>query len=78
MVERTSPEWKQLYSRQQPIERMFGCLKRSRLLDRHQYVWFDKIRLHVGLSVLTYLATMLTRVRADDLNKMRHMRIGVV
>ena len=78
MVARASPEWKRLYARRQSIERMFGSLKRSRLLDRHQYARFDKVRLHVGLSVLTYLATMLTRVQAGDLGKIRHMRIRVV
>lgn len=77
VVARASPEWKRLYARRQVIERMFGSLKRSRLLDRHQYVRRDKVELHLGLSVLTYLATMLTRLDAGDAGRLRHMRIGL-
>ena len=77
IVYRDSPEWRGLYKRRQVIERMFGSLKRSRLLDRHQYVRRDKIELHLGLSVLTYLATMLTRADAGDTERLRHMRIRV-
>ena len=56
---------------------MFGSLKRSRLLDRHQHARRDKVELHLGLSVLTYLATMLTWVNAGDIGRLRHMRIRV-
>lgn len=77
IVYRDSPEWRQLYKRRQVIERMFGSLKRSRLLDRHQYVRRDKVELHLGLAILTYLATMLTRLEADDGDRIRHMRIKV-
>ena len=77
LVYRDSPEWRRLYKRRQMIERMFGSLKRSRLLDRHQYVRRDKVELHLGLSTLTYLATMLTRVDAGDAGRLRHMRVGI-
>ena len=56
---------------------MFGSLKRSRLLDRHQYVRRDKIELHLGLALLTYLAMMLTRLDSGDTGRLRHMRIRV-
>ena len=56
---------------------MFSSLKRSRLLNRHQYVRKRKIEMHVFMSVLTYLATMLARVRAGTPDKVRHMRIRV-
>ena len=78
VVARASPEWQKLYARRQVIERMFGSLKRSRMLDRHQYVRRDKVELHLGLSVLTYLATMLARLDAGDAGRLRHMRIKVV
>ena len=77
VVARSSKAWKRLYSRRMTIERMFGSLKTSRILDRHQYVQQSKIELHLGLSVLTYLATMLTKVDAEDVRKIRHMRIRV-
>lgn len=77
VVARASPQWQKLYRRRQVIERMFGSMKRSRLLNKHQYVRSDKIELHIGMSVLTYLATMLTHVHAGDPEKMRHMRIRV-
>ena len=77
IVYRDSPEWRRLYKRRQVIERMFGSLKRSRLLDRHQYVRRDKVEFHLGLATLTYLATMLARVDAGDAKRLRRMRIRV-
>ncbi|MCY4655044.1 MAG: transposase [Dehalococcoidia bacterium] len=77
VVARASPEWKELYARRQVIERMFGSMKRSRLLNRHQYMARRKLETHVTMSVLTYLATMLARVLAGDVDRVRRMRIGV-
>jgi len=77
VVARSSANWKRLYSQRQTIQRMFGSMKRSRILDRYQYVQRSKVELHLGLSVLTYLATMLTRVDAGDGGRIRHMRIKV-
>ncbi len=75
IVARASPQWDQLYARRQVIERMFGSMKRMRLLDKHQYLERRKIENHIGLSVLTYLATMMARVKAGDIKRLRHMRI---
>ena len=61
----------------QGIERFFSSAKRSRLLDKHQYVDMRKIEAHVALSMLTYLATMYARIEAGDADRMRHMRIQV-
>ncbi len=77
LVARASPEWKKLYAGRQIIERMFGSMKRSRILNKHQYTTRAKIETHMALSTLTYLATMLTRVSTGDLKRIRHMRIGV-
>ena len=71
------PQWRRLYRRRQVIERMFSSLKRSRLLDRHQHVRKRKIEAHVGLPVLTYLATMLARVQSGSSDRIRHMRLRV-
>ena len=75
VVARASPEWKRMYRQRQVIERGFSSLKRSRLLDKHQYLTRRKLRTHVGLSVLTYTATMLARVLAGDVAGIRRMRI---
>ena len=76
VVARTSPEWNRMYKQRTVIERGFSSMKRSRLLDKHQYLTQRKIRTHVGLSVLTYTATMLARVLASDVMGMRRMRRG--
>ena len=77
VISRSDPEWSRLYRRRQVIERMFNSLKRSRILNKHQYVRKRKIEMHVSVSVLTYLATMLARVQAGTLDKIRHMRLKV-
>ena len=74
VVARTSPEWKQLYRKRPVIERGFSSMKRSRLLDQHQYLTQQKIRTHVALSMLTYVATMLAHVLAGDVARIRRMR----
>ena len=75
IVARASPQWDQIYARRQVIERMFGSMKRMRLLDKHLYLERRKIETHIGLSVLTYLATMMARVKAGNMARLRHMRI---
>ena len=73
---RESELWKELYSKRQGIERFFGSAKQSRLLDLHQYLHMDKIRAHVALSMLTYLATVFGNLMAGNAEKMRHMRLS--
>ena len=75
IVARASPQWRVLYKKRPTIERLFGSMKRTRLLDKHQYRGQRKIEAHVTLSVLTYLATMLVRAQAGDMKRLRHMRI---
>ena len=77
VIPRQSEVWDTLYALRQGLERAFGSLKRSRLLNRHQYVTMTKIKAHVGMSILTYIATMLGRVAARDAERMRQMRIRV-
>lgn len=77
VVARSSPEWQQLYSQRQTVERLFHSLKHSRLLDRSLYVESRKIELHVLMSVASYLITTLQRIEVGDMRKLRHMRIGV-
>ena len=70
---RASRRWRRLYRKRTEIERMFGNLKQSRLLDSHQYMGLAKVSLHVGLSMLTFVATMLAHLRRDDHATMREM-----
>ena len=77
VLPRLSEQWKELYRKRQGVERYFSSAKRSRLLDKHQYLRRDKIETHVALSVLTYVATMYARIKAGDAERMRHMRIRV-
>ena len=77
VVPRRSQLWRDLYRKRQGIERFFGSAKRSRLLNKNQYVTIQKLRTHVALSLLTYIATMYGRVKAGDSERMRHMRIRV-
>ena len=75
MVARASPEWKQMYRKRPVIERGFSSLKRSRLLDKHQFLEQRKIKTHIALSMLTYVATMMAHTLAGDVGKIRQMRI---
>ena len=74
---RASKRWKRLYKRRTIVERLFGSLKRSRLLDSHCYLGIRKVRLHVGLSLLTYTATMLGRLLEDGYAGMREMKVAM-
>ena len=65
------PEHKKLTS----IERYFGTVKQSRLMDQHRYIGIKWVSLHVLLSTITYLATALARLQANDYARMQHMRI---
>ena len=75
LLPRCSEEWKAEYKKRPIIERGFSSQKHSRLLDTHRYLYQQKVSLHVAMSMLTYLATALAHLRADDYVHMRHMRI---
>ena len=72
---RCSEEWKAKYKQRPIIERHFSSCKHSRLLDTHLYFNIYKVSLHVAMSMLSYLATALAHLKADDYVHMRHMRI---
>ena len=75
LLPRCSEEWKAEYKKRPSEERYFSSAKHSRLLDTHRYLNGQKVSLHVLLSILSYLATALARLKADDYAHMRHMRI---
>ena len=45
------------------------------MLNLHRYRGIRKVGLHAAVSTLTYLATMLYRVKAGDLADIGQMRI---
>ena len=75
LLPRCSAEWKAEYKKRPIIERHFSSAKHSRLLDTHRYLNIQKMSLHVAMSMLSYLATALAHLKADDYAHMRHMRI---
>ncbi len=72
---RWTKEWERLYSRRTIIERMFRSMTRMRLLDKYQFFQYKKVEMHIGISTLTYLATMLGGVLDSDMDRIRRMRV---
>ena len=75
LLPRCSEEWKAKYKKRTVIERFFSSDKHSRLLNQHRYLNIFQMSLHVLLSMLSYLATALAHLQADDYAHMRRMRI---
>lgn len=75
LLPRCSDEWKNEYKKRTTIERYFSSAKHSRLMDQHRNFNIIQMSLHVLMSTLTYLATALAHLLADDYAHMRHMRI---
>ena len=75
LLPRCSEEWKSKYKLRTVIERYNSSGKHSRLMDAHRYFNIYKVSLHVAMSKLSYLATALAHLQADDYAHMRHMRI---
>ena len=74
---RTNPEWKRLYRMRWSVERFFRSAKHSRGLKDHSVMGGEKMRLHINVSVLTWLATALARLQAKDSERMRRMTVRV-
>ena len=75
LVPRCSDEWKERYKLRTVIERYNSSAKHSSLMNQHRYFNIYKVSLHVAMSMLSYLATALAHLEADDYAHMRHMRI---
>ncbi len=72
---RFSTAWKRLYAQRMSIERIFRSFKHSRGLQGHCARGLRKITLQGTMSVLTYQATALTRLKAKDSDRLRRMSI---
>ena len=75
ILPRFTAEWKLIYRMRTAIERYFRSAKHSRLMNQHQCLEGAKVSLHVRMSRLAYLSTVLARLKADDYVRMRHMRV---
>ena len=74
-IPRFSKKWSDLYKLRQTIERFFGSVKRSRLLNKQMYISMEKVAIHAQTSLLTYSVTMLARLMGGDYRRIRHMRM---
>ena len=74
---RFSSAWKRLYKQRMSIERIFRSLKHSRGLAGHCMRGMRKIALQATMSVLTYQATVMARLKAGDPEQMRRMSVKV-
>jgi len=63
-IPHTTARWKALYRGRTSVERCFGRLKNERGLTPLRVRSLDRVSLHVDLTVLTTLATALSRVSA--------------
>lgn len=63
-IERTSPEWKEIYARRQSVERVFASLKQNVRLDRFNRMGLPAMTLHAIMSVAVYQARYLAQLQA--------------
>ena len=75
VIARASRLWKRLYRRRTDIDRMFGSMKRSRLLNDLYYIGLPRTRLHVAFAQLTYASTVMMNFRSAGKKNMRHMSV---
>ncbi len=75
ILPRFTAEWQRIYWMRTAIERHFRSGKHSRLLNRRQRQGMAKVSRHVRMSRLSYLATVLARLKSDDYVGMRHMTV---
>ena len=74
-IARCTKRWKELYKLRQTVERFFSSAKRSRLLNGQQYLTIGGVDMHTAMSVLSYGATILARLRLGDYERKGHMRV---
>lgn len=77
VVARASKLWKELYKLRTVIERWFSSAKRSRLLNGSLYLTMSKVATNCAMSIMTYVATALSKVEAGDIENMCIMDLGI-
>ena len=74
-IHRSSLEWNRLYNMGPVVERYFSSGKRSRLLDTHKCLNLERMTLHVAMSWMAYVLTVLCHLKAGDPDNMLHMPV---
>lgn len=72
-IPRHTQTWKDLYNKRQAVERFFKSDKENRRLEAHCVRGLQMITLHCLISVLTFQATALVHIQADQKEDMRWM-----
>ena len=74
-IHRSSLVWNGLYNMRTVIKRYFSRAKRSRLLDTHKCLNLERMTLHVTMSWVTYVLSILCHLRTGDTKNMLHMPV---
>ena len=74
-IHRSSIEWNGLYNMRPVIERYYSSAKRSRLLDTHKCLNLERMTLHVTMSWMTYVLSVLCHLTSGDTENMLHMPV---
>ena len=74
-IHRSSLEWNRMYKMRPVIERYFSSGKRSRLLDTHKCLNLERVTLHVTMSWMAYVLTVLCHLRKGEIANMLHMPV---
>ena len=69
-LRRESAEWEALYRMRQAVERVFKSLKQSRRLEAHCVRGLKRVALHCAMTLLTFQATVLVRLRGTGMDGM--------
>jgi IS5 family transposase len=70
-IKRGSEEWSELYRKRSSIERTNSRLKETRRLEGHCFRGFDRINIHMTLSVLVMQAVALVKAKAGQMDEIR-------
>jgi len=67
LIPRETDRWKDLYDKRGAVEREFGYMKHEWAMLPLRVRRLSRVRLHVNLSILARLATVLSQERAFSL-----------
>ena len=70
---RVSPEWRTYYGMRYAIERIFKLMKGSHRLEHHTVSGINHMRVHVSVSLLVFLATILNNLQSGESGSLNQM-----
>ena len=65
-IARKTPLWKSYYGMRYAIERVFMLMKRCHRLEHHTVHGIDRMHVHVAMSTLVYVATVLYNLQTEN------------